>query len=117
MIDDIQIIEAAQRAQRIKAVMPSIGVSTDALFVAIALAKRKPGRPALRPKIVVPVEPQPWFEEAVAALRGKSLTIGQLMLTAGRFPCTRQEATAVGKWLRQSGRQPRKTSGRQVFDL
>lgn len=117
MIDDMQIIEAAQRAERIKAVVPQLGVSTDAIFGAIILGKRKPGRPGERPKIVVPVEPQEWFADALVALKGKSLEIGQFMLQAGRIPVTRQEARAAGRWLRASGREPRKCGGRQLFDI
>jgi hypothetical protein len=117
MIDDMQIIEAAQRAERIKAVMPQLAVSTDAIFSAIVLGKRKPGRPGARPKIVVPADPPEWFAEALVTMKGRALTIGKFMLLAGRIPHTRQEACAVGRWLRASGRKPRKRSGDQVFDI
>jgi len=117
MIDDMQIIEAAQRAERIKAVMPQLAVSTDAIFSAIILGKRRPGRPGTRPKIVTPAEPLPWFTEALESLKGRAVEVGQFMLMAGRFPATIQEKRAVGRWLRTSGRAPRKSGGRQVFDI
>lgn len=117
MIDDVQIIEAAQRAQRIKAAVPALGISADAIFSAIILGKRKPGRPGTRPKIVVPTEPPDWFAEALTSLKGQALTIGKFMMLAGRIPATREEARAVGRWLRASGRQPRKCAGFQLFDI
>ena len=117
MIDDMQLLEAAQRAERIKAVMPHLAVSTDALFVGIVLGKRRPGRPSARPKLIAPTEPPAWFDEAMGQLKGRTLTIGQLMMQAGRFPATRLEARAVGRWLRMSGRHPRKKCGEQVFDI
>lgn len=117
MIDDMQIIEAAQRAERIKSAVPQMTVSTDAIFGAIILGKRKPGRPGARPKVVVPTDPPAWFSEALAALKGQALTIGKLMTLAGRIPYAREEARAVGRWLRASGRKPRKCAGRQLFDI
>lgn len=117
MIDDMQIIEAAQRAERIKAVMPNICVTTDALFVAIVLGKRKPGRPHVRLKALVPGEPPEWFSNGLLSLKGKTLTIGEFMVLAGHFPVTRPEAVAVGRWLRESGRHPFKRNGKQLFAI
>lgn len=110
MIDDVQIIEAAQRAERIKAAVP-LAVSTDAIFSAIIHSK--PGRSGAKPN----VEPPGWFAEALLAMKGQSLDIGQFMRLAGRVPVTRKEARAVGRCLRASGRKPRKCSGRQLFDI
>lgn len=117
MIDDIQIIEAAQRAERIKATMPNLCVTKDAIFVAIVLGKRKPGRPSARLKVLIPSDPPEWFTDALASLKGHTLTIGEFMLRAGRLPVTRPEAVAVGRWLRASGRRPIKRGGRQVFAI
>lgn len=117
MIDDVQIIEAAQRAERIKAVMPQLAVSTDAIFSAIILGKRKPGRPGKAPMIVMPTDSPEWFAEALDAMKGRALTIGRFMVLAGRAPYTRREAAAVGRWLRASGRLPRKSGGDQLFDI
>ena len=117
MIDDMQIMEALQRAERIKAVMPHLTVSTETLFTVIALGKRKPGRPRMLPKFTPPDEPPDWFDEALVLLKGRKLTIGKLMLMSGRFPITRLEARAVGRWLRATGGQPKKRGGEQVFDI
>ncbi len=117
MIDDIQIIEAAQRAERIKAAMPSLCVSNDAIFVAIVLGKRRPGRPSARLKALIPSEPPEWFTEALTSLRGHALTIGEFMMLSHRTPVTRPEARAVGRWLRASGRHPIKRGGKQVFNI
>lgn len=117
MIDDVQIIEAAQRARRIKDAVPGIGVSLDAVFAAIVLGKRRPGRQGQRPRILIPADPPAWFGEALAEMKGRSMTIGEFMLTAGRLPYTRAEALAVGRWFRASGRPPRKCGGRQLFDI
>jgi hypothetical protein len=117
VIDDMQLIEAAQRAERIKAVMPHLAVSTDALFAAIILGKRRPGRPGMNRKIVVPTDPPEWFTTALAGLKGQTMTIGKFVMLAGKFPCTTQEKVAVGRWLRASGRKPRKCSGKQLFDI
>lgn len=117
MIDDIQIIEAAQHAERIKAAMPNLCVTKDAIFVAIVLGKRKAGRPSAKLKALIPSEPPEWFTDALATLKGNTLTIGELMLRSGRFPYARPEAVAVGRWLRQSGRMPIKRGGKQVFAI
>lgn len=117
MIDDMQIMEAVQRAERIKAVMPHLTVSTDALFNAIVLGKRRLGRPTLLPKYIAPVEPAEWFDDALRLLKGRRLTIGKFMVLSGRLPVTRLEARTVGRWLRASGRQPKKCGGDQVFDI
>jgi len=117
LIDDMQIIEAAQRAERIKAVMPHLAVSIDALFTVIILGKRKPGRPGMSRKVVMPTDPPEWFTKALSDLKGRSLSIGKFMQLAARFPVTSEEARAVGRWLRASGRQPRKCSGEQLFDI
>ncbi|MGN6329531.1 MAG: hypothetical protein ACTHL5_11380 [Rhodanobacter sp.] len=117
MIDDIQIIEAAQRAERIKAAMPSLCVSNDAIFIAIVLGKRRPGRPSAKLKALIPREPPEWFAEALTSLKGKALTIGEFMMWSKRIPATRPEKVAVGRWLRASGRHPIKRGGKQVFNI
>ena len=117
MIDDIQIIEAARHAERITAVVPNLPVTKDAVFLAIILGKRKPGRPPVRLKAPFSSEPPEWFTEAASALKGRTLTIGEFMLLAGRLPYTRLEAVAIGRWLRGSGRKPIKRGGKQVFAI
>jgi len=117
MIDDIQIIEAARHAERITAIVPNLPVTKDAVFLAIILGKRKPGRPPVRLKAPIPSDPPEWFTDALVALNGKMLTIGQFMLGAGRFPATKAEKNAVGHWLRASGRKPIKRGGKQVFAI
>ena len=117
MMDDFQMIEAAQRAERIKAAAPYLAVSTDAIFTAIVLGKRKPGRPAFRPRVAMPEDAPAWFEDALKEQKGKALTIGKFMLFAGRFPYCKKEAYAIGRWLRASGRMPRKCGGQQLFDI
>mgnify|MGYP003576961658 CR=1 FL=1 len=123
MIDDLQIIEAAHRAERIKAAMPQLGVSADAIFGALLLGKPKPGRPAeglkLTAQPTAPKEPPEWFTAALTTLKGQTLTCSEFLMQSGRFPCSKLERNAVGRWLRQSGRLPRKRGKQRVqaFDI
>ena len=117
MIDDLQIIEAAARAQRIKEAVPTIGVSTDAIFSVIVLTRSKPGRRPIQPKCEILADPPEWFHESLRALSGRRMTIGNFLLCAGRHRANKAERNAVGRWLRATGRTPRKTGGKQLFDL
>jgi len=116
-IIDAQIIEAAQRADRIKSVMSEGGVSADAIFTAIILRKRGPGRPTTRKIEAKPESPAAWFDEALLSLKGQSLTIGQLMLYSNVIGASKADRNAVGRWLRATGRSPRKSRGRKLFDI
>lgn len=117
MIDDIQLVEAAQRAERIKAAMPQLPVSTDAIFTVIALDRRKRKRSARLVTPTTPDDPPAWFIEAVTDMKGQSVTVSNFALRAGQFPSSAKEIAAIGRWLRASGRKPRKSSGKQVFDI
>ena len=113
----MQVIEAAQRAERIKAVMPQLAVSADALFIAIVLGRRKAGRPKTARNVAMPSEPPEWFTQALADLKGRAMTIGKFVILAGQYPSSMQQKVAIGRWLRASGRMPRKRGGNQVFDI
>jgi len=119
MIDDLQIIEAAQRAERIKAALPELAVSTDAIFGALVLGKRKPGRPRLDALPTTSKEPPAWFTAALTSLKGQTLTCTEFLMQSGRFPCSKAETNAVGRWLRASGRSPKKRGKKrtQAFDI
>lgn len=105
MIDDLQIIEAAQRAERIKAAMPQLAISADAIFGALILGKRGPGRPRLN-TLPSRDEPPDWFTLALATLKGQTLTCTEFLFRCGHFPCTKTEKNDVARWLRASGRVP-----------
>jgi hypothetical protein len=117
MIDDMQIVEAAQRAERIKAVMPQLGVSSDAIFTVIALSRNKRRRAAKPIVAHMPQEAPAWFNETLEACKGTPLTVSQFLFRAGQFPVTPQLMTATSRWLRSAGRHPRKSSGRKLFDI
>jgi len=92
-------------------------ISLDAIFQAVmahavASGTRAPGRP--------PVErtpPPEWFKDALRDLSGRRVTVGEFLLLAGQTPATQDDARNVGRWLRDAGKQPRKVSGQQVFQL
>lgn len=116
MIEDIQILEAAQRAERLKAALPKITVSTDAIFNAIILGKRRVGRPRQAAR-GLPDAPPDWFTQSLECLKGRSLTVGQFLMHSGIIGATKAERNSVGRWLRASGRMPRKRGGEQLFDI
>lgn len=117
MIDDLQIFEAANRANRLKNIMNPSPVSADAIFMAIILGKRSPGRPRSRQMAKAAMDPPDWFTETVAQYQGRSVEIKRFVVLAGRFPAPLTERMAIGRWLRASGRMPRKCGGKQLFDL
>lgn len=110
-MQDHQITEAMARADRIKATAPASAVTADAIFVAICTGTRTAR--ARRP----PSESDApeWFAHALKALQGKRLTVGRFMVLAGKTPATKAEKNAVGRWLRASGREPKRQGGEQLF--
>lgn len=87
-------------------------VSLDAMFIALSGSSE-----GARVRKASSDAPPDWFVETVDRLRGTSerFTTGRFLMLAGRFPAERSESIAVGRWLRELGLIPKKTSGQNVF--
>lgn len=96
-------------AGQIKARHPNSAVTADAIFARLCASDAKP-EPAA-------TDTPEWFLDGLDRLRGKALTVGEFVLWAGKAPMDKAGRNRVGKWLRASGRAPRKTGGRVVFDI
>lgn len=113
---DDQIIRDMQCADQLKAKAPNSAVTADAIFLALRglPAGRRAKRANRTPSYGLP--PQK-FHDALAYLKGRSLTIGEFTTLSGMGPAGKQQRNAIGAWLRTTGRMPRKSGARQVFDI
>lgn len=90
--DEQEIFEDMLLADSLKAAAPGSGVSADALFAELRRMRqprgwRHPGAPP---------EPPAWFQQQVSSLRGRALTIGEILLLAGREDANKRERNEVG---------------------
>lgn len=115
MMPDVQIIHDMRCADRIKAKAPESAVTADAIFLALRASSRQ-AKPVL-PYSGSAGLPCPKFHAALDSLKGQALTVGEFMMLGGMMPARKPQKDAVGLWLRASGRKPRSTGGRRVFDI
>ena len=115
MTTDADIIADMAKADEIKGAAPGSAVTADAVFLALQMRTRAKPRKYHRSDSNAP--PPEWFTEALATLKGRSLTIGDFVLLSGRLGAPRSERYAVGQWLRASGRQPYKCGGELRFRI
>lgn len=92
-------------------------VSLDAIFTALALATLAEDAPKVRK--ATEEAPPAWFTETLAKMKGSGerATVSRFLMLAGRFPATRSDSLAVGRWLREAGYTPRKTGGNILFEF
>lgn len=116
MIFDKSILDDIAAAAQIKSTVPESTVSVDAIFLALRgiPQNRKRTRKNTTTSYGVPPER---FHEALVMLKGRALTIGEFTVLAGMSPASKTERNAIGAWLRITGRKPRKSGSRQVFDI
>ncbi len=97
--------------------MPQTSVTADAIFCAIVHDHPELSRPTQRQSLSKRPEPPAWFKETLENHKGKAVEIGYFAVLAGRFPAPLQERVAIGRWLRDSGRMPRRWGGKKLYDL
>lgn len=92
-------------------------ISLDAIFA--ALVDERTDRPEASYRSVKQDPPPAWFDEAVKKLRGSGerLAITRFLMLAGRFPTSREETYATGRWLRRAGFTARKVGGQILFEF
>lgn len=89
-------------------------ISLDAVFIALAnQAQPRKGYNASEEEV-----PE-WFTETLDKLKGSGerMTISRFLLLAGKFPTTRADSLAAGRWLREAGFEPKKIGGNLLFEL
>src|SRR5690606_37636772 len=92
----------------------SARISLDAIFTSLAI------REAVKRRRKTTEEgPPQWFADTLAKLKGsgEKITVTRFLLLAGRFPASRADSLAVGRWLREAGHTPRKTGGQNIFEF
>ena len=87
--------------------------SFDALFIAAALASRTRTRTPPKAQADAP----PWLSDALEALQGQRLTVGEFAFKAGHPATTKAELNRIGRALRETGRSARKVGGRTVYAI
>lgn len=90
-------------------------ISLDAIFIALSSEKAAPAKV----RKVTEDTPPEWFTQTLDKLRGtgEKINVGRFLLLAGKFPATRADSLAVGRWLREAGYTPQKTGGNMLFEL
>lgn len=95
-------------------------VSLDAIFAALNTGG-DPGETtsAKQTRRLRDDEPAEWFHKTLAKVKGtgEAMTVSKFLMVAERWPATRTDQLAAGRWLREAGYQPRKSGGQFLYDL
>jgi len=94
-------------------------ISLDAIFTALNNSSEPATTTAKVPRRLRDDEPAEWFTKTLEKLKGTGqvVTVSKFLMTAKRWPATRTDQLAAGRWLREAGYQPRKSGGQFLYDL
>ena len=110
------ITETLQKARDIHSRLdPDLGIipSFDAVFIAVALSGATRSRVGKEPD-----QPPPeWLKTFVESHSGLKITIGQVLMMAGRMSISQADRKMMGRWLRALGKVPSKVGGKMLFPL